>query len=168
MFRDLVDEVKKNVGFTGKMVILTYRFGNHVYYTYKIPLVKQFLWGLYKLMDFIFLKVIAGAEIPAQTKIGKGLFLAHSGLGVVIHPSAQIGRNVVIYHQVTIGINPGELNKSTDAPIIGDNVYIYTGAKVIGNVSIGYDVKVGANSVVVNSVPDRCNTVGIPNRIYHK
>ncbi|WP_183243577.1 DapH/DapD/GlmU-related protein [Anoxybacillus mongoliensis] len=97
--------------------------------------------------------------------IGENLIIAHGGNGVVIHPDAIIGNNVTIFHQVTIGINPGELGKSTKAPIIGDNVFIGVGAKIIGDVKIGDNVKIGANAVVVKNIPANSTVVGNPAKI---
>jgi serine O-acetyltransferase len=88
-------------------------------------------------------------------KIGPGLFIQH-GFSTIITAS-EIGENCWINQQVTIGYtNP------TDCPVIGNNVFIYSGAKVIGKVIIGNNVKIGANAVVVKSVPDNSTAVGIP------
>jgi len=87
--------------------------------------------------------------------IGPGLFIQH-GFATII--SAQkIGQNCWINQQVTIGF----LN-DTDRPTLGDNVTIYAGAKVLGNVSIGDNSIVGANAVVVKDVPQNCTVVGVP------
>jgi serine O-acetyltransferase len=87
--------------------------------------------------------------------IGPGLFIQH-GFATIIAAN-RIGRNCWINQQVTIGY----LN-DTDCPTIGDNVSIYAGAKVIGDVRIGDNSIVGANAVVVRDVPDNCTVVGVP------
>jgi len=70
-----------------------------------------------------------------------------------------IGPNCLIFQQITIGARGGGI------PVIGGNVDIGAGAKIIGNVNIGNHVRIGANSVVLESVPDNCTVVGIPARI---
>ncbi|WP_283676433.1 serine O-acetyltransferase [Clostridium perfringens] len=79
--------------------------------------------------------------------------------GIVINKNSIIGDNATIFHQVTIGAN--ENGKDNDkAPKIGKNVYIGAGAKIIGDICIGNNVKIGANAVVTRSVGDNCTVVG--------
>ena len=79
--------------------------------------------------------------------------------GVTIGSGAIIGDNCTIYHQVTIG------KEKEKFPVIGEDVTIYAGAKIIGNVKIGNGAVIGANAVVLQDVPDNCVAVGIPARI---
>ena len=79
--------------------------------------------------------------------------LPHGLYGIIVTHNAIIGRNVTIFHQVTIGEGNG------GAPTIGDNVFIGAGAKIIGNITIGNNVKIGANCVVFMDVPDNCTVV---------
>lgn len=90
-------------------------------------------------------------NIQPAAKIGKNFELAHGGFGIVIHPDTVIGDDAIIFHNVTIG-NGGAR--------IGDRVYIGTGAVIIGAVTIGNDVAIGANAVVNFDVPDGCTVVG--------
>lgn len=90
--------------------------------------------------------------------IGKGLFIQH-GFATIIE-AESIGENCWINQQVTIGYS----NKS-DCPIIGNNVVITAGAKVIGNVNVGSNSIIGANSVVIKDVPKNCTIVGVPGYI---
>jgi serine O-acetyltransferase len=97
-------------------------------------------------------------NIGNHTEIGPGLYLPHGY--VVIDGIVRIGRRCVIAPWVTIGVNG-----SVAGPTIGDNVFIGTGAKVLGGVRIGNDVRIGANAVVLDDVPDGATVVGIPARI---
>ena len=100
--------------------------------------------------------------IPLSVKIGSGTFFSHRGIAVVLHKKSVIGNDCIIGTSVVLGgrheFNPG-------GPIIGNNVYIGTGAKIIGPVTIGDNVKIGANSVVMCDVPDNYTAVGIPARL---
>ena len=98
---------------------------------------------------------------PAAT-IGRRVFIDH-GVGVVIGETTVIGNDVVIYQQVTLG--GVSTSKGKRHPTIGNNVVIGAGAKVLGNIFIGDDAKIGANSVVVKNVPFSATAVGIPARV---
>lgn len=102
--------------------------------------------------------VFGNCVIGRGADFGEGLVLVHS-LGIVINTSVRGGKHVVIEHQVTIGAEKGQ------SPVLGDNVFIGAGAKIIGAVRIGSDVKVGANAVVLDDVPTGATVVGIPARV---
>ena len=91
-----------------------------------------------------------GIEIHPGAKIGKGLFIDH-GMGVVIGETAIIGNNVTMYHGTTLGGTT--LDPIKRHPTIEDNVMIGAGAKVLGNITIGKNSKIGANAVVKHSIP---------------
>lgn len=110
-------------------------------------------------------RLFTGIEIHPGAKIGKGLFIDH-GMGVVIGETAEVGDNVVMYHGVTLGGTGKEKGKRH--PIIGNNVLIGCGAKILGPVNIGDNSKVGANAVVLKDVPANATAVGIPARIIEK
>jgi serine O-acetyltransferase len=101
---------------------------------------------------------IGHAVIGRGADIGPGFVLIHS-FGVVINSNVRAGRGLVIEHGVTIGA------EKRQTPVLGDNVFIGAGAKVIGGVRIGSDVKIGANAVVTKDVPDGATVVGIPARV---
>jgi serine O-acetyltransferase len=105
---------------------------------------------------------LTGIEIHPGATIGKGLFIDH-GMGVVIGETAEIGDNVTIYHDVTLG--GVSWDKVKRHPTIGDNVVIGSGAKILGPFTIGKGSKVGSNSVVVREVPPNSTVVGIPGRV---
>lgn len=117
---------------------------------------KRFGKFLYWMNRFIF-----SCDIPCSVQIGHHLHLPHFGLGVVIHPHTIIGDNVVIFQQVTIGVR--QQGKST-CIVIGNQVLLGAGSKVLGmgNLEIGDNVKVGANSVVLHSIEKNKTVVGIP------
>lgn len=110
-------------------------------------------------------RFFTGIEIHPGAKIGKGLFIDH-GMGVVIGETAEVGDNVTIYHGVTLG-GTGK-DKGKRHPTVKDNVIIGSGAKVLGPITIGNNVKVGANSVVLKDVPDNATAVGMPAKIIIK
>lgn len=101
-------------------------------------------------------------EISHHTKIGVGLYLPHPN-GVIIHPNTVIGNNCMILQQVTIGNN---IAKGKDnLAVIGDNVMIGAGAKIIGPCKIGNNVVIGANAVVTKDVPNNSVVGGIPAKL---
>lgn len=102
-----------------------------------------------------------GIEIHPGAKIGKNLFIDH-GSGVVIGETAIIGNNVVMFHGVTLG-GLGNI-KGKRHPTIKDNVYIGCGSKILGNIIIGENAKIGANSVVLKNVNPNTTVVGIPGK----
>lgn len=103
-----------------------------------------------------------GIEISPKTEIGKGLYIGHFG-GIVVNAQTKIGKNVNLSHNVTIGAN--NRGKHKGVPIIKDYVYIAPGAKIIGNITIGNHVAIGANAVVLDDVPDGVSIAGIPAKI---
>lgn len=105
---------------------------------------------------------LTGIEIHPGAQIGSGLFIDH-GMGVVIGETAEIGSDVTLYHGVTLGGT--NLNKGKRHPTIGDRVTIGAGAKVLGNIIVGADSRIGANAVVVKSVPDNSVVIGVPGQI---
>lgn len=106
--------------------------------------------------------LLYNAVIPSATEIGEGSYFAHGGLGSVVHHNAKIGKGVLISQGVTIG---GKSLQSEGLPIIGDDVYIGAGAKILGNITIGKDSLIGANAVVIQSVPEGSLVVGVPAKI---
>jgi serine O-acetyltransferase len=103
-----------------------------------------------------------GISIPFDTEIGEGFYIGHFG-GIVVNYRARIGRNCNISHGVTLG----QTNRGSraGAPLIGDGVYIGPGAKVIGAVTIGNNVAIGANCVVTDDIPDNSVVAGTPGRV---
>lgn len=102
-----------------------------------------------------------GIEIHPGAVIGKNLFIDH-GFGVVIGETCIIGDNVIIYQGVTLGGTGKESGKRH--PNVGNNVFIGSGAKILGNINIGNNVKIGAGAVVLSDVLDNVTVVGVPAR----
>jgi serine O-acetyltransferase len=105
-------------------------------------------------------RALTGVEIHPGAQIGRRFFIDH-GMGVVIGATAVVGDDVMIYHGVTLGGRT--LARGTKRhPTVGDRVTIGTGARILGNIEIGDDVQIGANSVVVKPVPSGAVATGIP------
>lgn len=100
-----------------------------------------------------------GIEIHPGAEIAPGLFIDH-GSGVVIGETAVIGKNCTMFHGATLGGTGKEKGKRH--PTVGDNVFIGSGAKVLGNIIIGDNVKIGANAVVLQNVEKGATVVGVP------
>lgn len=107
-------------------------------------------------------RFLTGIEIHPGAVIGKRLFIDH-GMGIVIGETTTIGNNCTIYHGVTLG-GTGK-DKYKRHPDLGNNVIVGCGAKVLGPIKIGDNVKIGANSVVLKEVPENSTVVGIPGKV---
>jgi serine O-acetyltransferase len=106
-------------------------------------------------------RFLTGIEIHPAARIGRRLIIDH-GMGVVIGETAEIGDDVYLYHQVTLGGTSSARGKRH--PTIGSNVIIGAGAKVLGAITVGDNARVGANAVVLTPVPAGTTVVGIPAR----
>jgi serine O-acetyltransferase len=105
---------------------------------------------------------MTGIEIHPGATIGRRFFIDH-GMGVVIGETAEIGDDVLIYQGVTLGGTGKESGKRH--PTLGNRVVVGGGAKVLGNITIGDNARIGAGSVVIRSVPENSTVVGIPGKI---
>ncbi len=110
-------------------------------------------------------RTLTGIEIHPGATIGQRFFI-DPGMGVVIGETAEVGDDVTLYHGVTLGGT--SLEKGKRHPTIGNNVTIGAGAKVLGNILIGDCSRVGANAVVVKSVPENSVVVGVPGQVVHR
>ena len=108
-----------------------------------------------------FSRWLTGIEIHPGAKIGRRVIIDH-GMGVVIGETAEVGDDVYMYHQVTLGGTTSERGKRH--PTIGEGVIIGAGAKVLGAITVGDNARIGANAVVVQPVPAGVTVVGIPAR----
>ncbi len=112
------------------------------------------------------IRFFTGIEIHPGAKIGKNLFIDH-GMGVVIGETSEIGDNVTIYHNVTLGGSSPSIDSERQRhekrhPTIGNDVVIGSGAQIIGPIKVGNNARIAANAVVVKDVPENSTMVGIP------
>jgi serine O-acetyltransferase len=107
-------------------------------------------------------RFLTGIDIHPSARIGRCCIIDH-GMGVVIGETAVIGDHVLLYQGVTLGGT--QLAREKRHPTIGDRVVIGAGAKVLGNIRVGHGSRIGANSVVIEDVPEDSTVVGIPGRI---
>lgn len=140
-------------------VLLTYP-GLHAIWAHRI---EHWYWvhGLKTLARWLstITRFMTGIEIHPGAQIGSGFFIDH-GMGVVIGETSEIGHNVTLYHGVTLG--GVSLEKGKRHPTLEDGVVVGAGAKVLGNIVIGANSRIGANAVVVKSVPPDSVVVGVP------
>lgn len=133
-------------------VIHFYRLANFLYKK-RIPFLPRIIYFI----QFLLFNSI----VPPSAEIGKGTYCSYGGIGVVIHSRSIIGDNCVLGQGITIGGR----SKIVEVPIIGNKVYIASGARVLGNVRIGDNAIIGANSVVIKDVPECCVAAGVPAKI---
>jgi len=140
----------------GFWALLVYRFGRWRYGV-RPALLRKFFSLIYKVL-YKLVQIATGIELPCEVTIGRNFVIDHFG-GIVVSGYARFGDNCRIRTGVVVGL------KNVDdpcAPVIGDNVDIGTGAKLLGNIRIGNNVVIGANAVVLTDVPDNSIAVGVP------
>lgn len=138
--------------------VLIYRFGRWCSGRSRKNPIFIFLKIIYVVLNKLICELLLGIYLPAGCRIGKGLYLG-GFLGLVINSATVIGENCSISHGVVIG-TAGD--GTPRAPSLGNNVYIGTGAVIIGNINIGDNVRIGANSVVNKSFPSDVTIAGVP------
>jgi serine O-acetyltransferase len=167
MFRTLIEDVhavfeRDPAARTALEVIVCYP-GLHAVWAHRLS---NWLWKhnlkLAGRMVSQLARALTGIEIHPGATIGPGFFIDH-GMGVVIGETAEVGRNVTLYHGVTLG--GVSLLKGKRHPTIGDNVVVGAGAKVLGAITIGSESRIGANAVVVHDVPPESVVVGVPGQV---
>ena len=109
-----------------------------------------------------FARWLTGIEIHPGAKIGRRFFIDH-GMGVVIGETAEVGNDVTLYQGVTLGGTT--LNKGKRHPTLGNGVVVGGGAKILGNITVGDNCRIGAGSVVLRDVPPDSTVVGVPGHI---
>lgn len=135
--------------YAGYHAIISHRIA-HAFYALRIPFLPRFVSQVSRF--------ITGIEIHPGAKIGKRFFIDH-GSGVVIGETTEIGDDVTLYQGVTLGGTGKETGKRH--PTLGNNVFVGSGAKILGSITIGDHVKIGSNAVVLHCIPHDCTVVGI-------
>lgn len=167
LYNDFANAYKRDPALRGKLLaipeLLTYagiwaiafhRIA-HLLYVMKIPLVPRLLSQVSRFLT--------GIEIHPGAKIGPGFFIDH-GNGVVIGETAEIGKNVLMFHQVTLG-NSDFNSTGKRHPTIGNDVIIGAGVKILGPITIGSLTKIGAGTIVTKDMPACSVVVGNPGHV---
>lgn len=139
--------------YAGLHATILYRIA-HALWRVKVPFLPRIISQ--------FGRAITGVEIHPGATIGKSFFIDH-GMGVVIGETSIVGDNVTLFQGVTLGGTGKQRGKRH--PNIGNNVVVGTGAKVLGNITVGDNSYIGANAVVIKDVPQNSTVVGVPGRI---
>lgn len=139
----------------GFFAITAHRGIHFLHSTLHIPVLPRLL--------SLFVRWWTGIEIHPAAKIGAGFFVDH-GAGVVIGETAEVGENVTLFHGVTLGATGNEKSHKRH-PTLGDNIFVGSGAKLLGPITVGSNSKIGANSVVLRDVPEGATVTGIRARV---
>lgn len=140
-------------------VMLAYRFSHNIW-NFGLKFIARLIMQL--------ARILTGIEIHPAAKIGAGFFIDH-GMGTVIGQTAEIGRDVTLYHDVTLGgvmpaVDTDKQRASKRHPTLGDNVIVGAGAQILGPITVHRCARVGGNSVVTRDVPEGATVVGVPAR----
>src|SRR5688572_17758047 len=141
------------VTYPGFHALLAYRV-SHWLRSYSVPLIPRAICQT--------ARALTGIEIHPSAKIGSGFFIDH-GMGVVVGETAEIGDYVTLFQGVTLGGTGKERGKRH--PTLGNHVVVGAGAKILGAITIGDNVKIGANSVVLKNVAANSTVIGVPARV---
>ncbi len=160
---DLDVTLERDPAARNRLEVLTTYSGLHATWSHRIA---HWLWQhkIYLFARWLsqITRHFTGIEIHPAAVIGRRFFIDH-GMGVVIGETAEVGADVTLYHGVTLG--GVSLEKGKRHPTLEDNVVVGAGAKILGNVTIGQGSRIGANAVVVRSVPADSVVVGVPGQV---
>jgi serine O-acetyltransferase len=145
-----------NWGAQGFWALVVYRFGRWRYGV-RPRLLRKLFSLVYRILYKI-VQILTGIELPCEVEIGRNFVIDHFG-GIIISGYARFGDNCRIRNGVVVGLQRVD---DPVAPVIGNNVDIGAGAKILGRISIGNNVAIGANAVVISDVPDDCIAIGVP------
>ena len=164
--RDIGSVLERDPAARNALEILCCYPGLHAVWGYRVS---HWLWthGFKLLARWVshLARALTGIEIHPGAVIGSGFFIDH-GMGVVIGETAEVGADVTLYHGVTLGGT--SLAKGKRHPTLHDRVVVGAGAKILGAITIGEDSRIGANAVVVKSVPPNSVVVGVPGQIVRR
>jgi serine O-acetyltransferase len=159
MFDNIRDDLRAHDGKWGAQgfwAMVVYRFGR---WRYSIrPVILRKLCSLIYRVLYKLVQIVAGIELPCEAVVGRNFVIDHFG-GVIISGYAKFGDNCRIRDGVVVGLRRVEEGR---APIVGNNVDIGSGAKLLGPIRIGDNVLIGANAVVLSDVPENSIAVGVP------
>ena len=162
MFENIRADLRAHGGHWGAQgfwALVVYRFGRWRY-GIRSPWLRKPLSVLYR-VAYKLVQILTGIELPCEAVIGRNFVIDHFG-GIVISGYARFGDNCRIRNGVVVGLSRVE---DPIAPVIGNNVDIGTGATLLGRITIGDNVLIGANAVVVRDVPANHIAVGVPARV---
>lgn len=142
--------------YPGIKAVLLYRIA-HFFWELKMPFLPRYISDIARELTAI--------DIHPGADIGSDFFIDH-GAGVVIGETAVVGNNVTLYSGAVLGGT--SLKHEKRHPTLGNDVIVGSGAKILGPIIIGDNVRIGANSVVINNVPPNCVVVGVPGKIVEK
>src|SRR5574337_193479 len=149
-----------------KLEVILFYPGVHALWLHRIA---YYLWNKKRILPSRFIshinRFLTGIEIHPAAQIGRGVFIDH-GMGVVIGETAAIGDGCIIYKGVVLGGTT--LEKTKRHPTLGKKVIVGSNACVLGNITIGDNVRIGSGSVVVKDVPPSATVVGVPGRIIER
>jgi serine O-acetyltransferase len=141
--------------YPGLHAIAVHRYLSHRLYNLRLFFLARFASQV--------MRFFTGIEIHPGAKIGKGLFIDH-GMGIVIGETVEMGAHCVLFHHVTLGGTGKHTGKRH--PTVGNNVSIGTAATLLGPITIGDNVNIGAETVIImHDVPSNCTVVGAPGKI---
>jgi len=159
MFENIRQDLRAHGGHWGAQgfwAMVVYRFGRWRYGV-RPAVLRKFFSLMYRI-GFKMIQITTGIELPCEVEIGRNFVIDHFG-GIVISGYAKFGDNCRIRNGVVVGLQ--RVDQPT-APVIGDNVDIGAGAKVLGAIKVGSNVVIGANAVVIRDVPDNSVAAGVP------
>ena len=145
-----------HLGAQGFWVMAVYRFGRWRY-TVRPALLRKLLSLVYRVL-YKLVQIVTGIEFPCEVEVGRNFVIDHFG-GIVVSGYAKFGDDCRIRNGVVVGLARVD---DPCAPVIGNNVDIGAGAKVLGRIRVGNNVLIGANAVVTRDVPDDSIAVGVP------
>lgn len=151
------------VGIAGNPAVWSlvwYRIG-HWIYKENSPIVLRWPLKLVHVVASKLMEAFMQMRLDPSADIGGGLYIGHSG-GVYLHPEVVIGMNCDVAHHVTIGASA---MGRKGVPKLGDNVYVGTGATIVGDIRIGDGAKIAANTLVMTNVPPGATVMGVPGRV---
>ncbi len=160
---DITTVLERDPAAKSRLEVFLCYSGLHAVWFYRI---NHWLWNhrLFLLGRFLsqFARFLTAIEIHPGAKVGRRLFVDH-GLGVVIGETAIVGDDVTLYQGVTLGGTGKEHGKRH--PTLEDSVVVGSGAKILGNITVGRNCRIGAGSVVLRNVPEDSTVVGVPGHI---